>query len=211
MTWRGPVVLALLLVLGAGTGYAASLATSREAVADGVPAPVAASSPSMPVDPVPSYVPDPTDPPLPVDLPMGQGGVGTEPFRHVFPVPRGWVATPNSANETKWTDPATPPSWTYVLRVEQVGSENETVERMLAERIEDLTLAEDGFEVVARTGDSLTFSYVTDGHLRFGILRWLDVTGSGFAEVEVAVTGREVDLPGMAALVAQVTGGIRRA
>ena len=211
MTWRGAAALALLLVLGAGTGYGAALATSRAAVADGVPTPVAASSPSVPVDSTPSYVPDSADAPLPVDLPMAEGAVGTAPFRHVLPVPRGWVATPNSANETKWTDPATPPSWTYVLRVEQVGSENEAVERMLAERIEDLTLAEDDFEVVARTGDSLTFSYVTDGHLRFGILRWLDVTGSGFAEVEVAVTGREVDLPGMAALVAQVTAGIRRA
>lgn len=209
MTWRGPAVLALLLALGFGAGFGASLAAGRTPEASGVPTPVVALSPSLPVDPAPEYVADPPVAPLPEDLPMAEGRVGTKPFQHVFPVPEGWLATPNNANETKWTDPANPPAWTYLLRVEQVGSLNRTVEQMLTTRAAELDSEEEHVEELGRTADSLTFSYVTDQHLRVGIVRWLRPSGSPFAEVEVAVTGREVDLPGMAALVEDVAAGMR--
>jgi hypothetical protein len=142
---------------------------------------------------------------------MVQGRVGTRLFRHVFPVPKGWVATPNNSGETKWTNPENPPQWTYLLRVEQVGSANRTVARMLEDRVTDLGRDEQGFDVVSQTPDTLAFSYVTDGHLRYGIVRWLALGDSPFADVEVAVTGRAVDVPGMQSLLARVTGELRRA
>ena len=201
----------VVLVLGAGAGFGASLAAGRQPAAGGVPLPVVAQSPSYPVDPEPELAPDPTSPPLPTSLPMAQGRVGTKLFRHVFPVPEGWTATPNSSGETKWTNPDNPPQWTYLLRVEQVGSENRTVARMLEDRIADLDRDEESFRVVAQTTDTIVFTYVTDRHRRYGIVRWLTVDASPFAEVEVAATGREVDVPGMEALVAAVTAGLRRA
>ena len=36
------------------------------------------------------------------------------------------------------------------------------------------------------------------------------MSGGGFAEVEVAATGREVDVPGMQDLVARVVAGLER-
>lgn len=215
MTWRGPAVLLVLLALGAGGGFGTSLLLARQPAAGGVPTPVAAASPGFPADPEPTYVADPDVPPLPTDLETTRGRIGTRDFRVEFPVPRGWRATPNNANETKWTDPANPPAWTYVLRVEQVGSQNKSITALLETRIADLDSDEEDFRVVGRTADSLTFSYTADEHLRYGVLRWLDLDDSDldprdFADLEVAVTGREVDLPGMEALLARVTGDVRR-
>ena len=52
-------------------------------------------------------------------------------------------------------------------------------------------------------------------HLRYGVLRWLDLDDSDldprdFADLEVGVSGREVDLPGMEALLERVTADVRR-
>jgi len=211
MTWRGPTLLALLLVVGVGGGFLASVLSAGQPAASGVPTPVVASSPSYPVDPEPELADDPDVAPLPVDLPMTTGRVGTRAFRHVVPVPEGWEATPSNANETKWRDPDNPPSWTYVLRVEQVGSDNLTVQRVIETRISDLDRDEEDFTPLARTSDSLTFSYVSEGHLRIGVIRWVRPSGGPFAEVEVAATGRAVDRPGLEALVADVSAGVRRA
>lgn len=214
MRWRGPAVLLVLLALGAGVGFGASLLLGRQPAAGGVPVPVAAS-PAFPADPEPSYVADPTSAPLPTGLETTRGRLGTRDFRYEFPVPEGWVATPNNPNETKWTNPANPPSWTYGLRVEQVGSQNKSVAALLEGRIADLDSDEQDFRVVDRTADSLTFSYTVDAHLRYGVLRWLDLDDSDldpadFADLEVGVSGREVDLPGMQALLERVTGDVRR-
>lgn len=205
------MVLVVLLVLGAGIGFGASLVAGRQPAAGGVPQPVVARSPSHPVDPEPSYVADPAVPPLPTRLAMTRGRIGTRQFRYEFPVPRGWVATPSNANQTKWTDPANPPAFTYSLRVEVVAGLNQGIPRVLEDRIRDLDADEQDFELVRQGPDSLQFSYSAERHLRHGIVRWLDVSGSGFPEVEVAVSGRSIDVPGMEALMAAVTADLRRA
>ena len=40
--------------------------------------------------------------------------------------------------------------------------------------------------------------------MRHGYLAWLDLSGSDNAQVEIAVTGREVDDAGMADLIARI-------
>jgi hypothetical protein len=209
MSRRGPAVVAALLAVGIAGGYGASLAAGRQPAATGVPTPVAAS-PSYPVDPEPVYVDDPPADPLPVDLPMTTARLGIKQFRYEYPVPKGWDATQDALDQYKWRNPDNPPSWTYVLRVEHVGGNNMTVARTLGERVEELAEVEERFRELGRTSDTLVFSYVADRHLRVGVLRWVSPSGSGFAEIEVAATGRSVDRPGLEALVAEVSSGVER-
>lgn len=209
MTRRGWAALALLVALGAVGGYAASALAGAQPTASGAPAPAQASDPDYPVDPPPVLLPDPDYPALQPGIAMARGTVGSDAFALVFPVPKGWDMTRSSSAETKWYPPGNP-GYTYALRVEQTDALRASIAATLADRIVDLEDAEDHLEVVSRTADSLHFTYVTGEHLRHGLLRWMDLTGSGNAEVEIAVNGREMDLPGMEALMDEVARGMRR-
>ena len=50
-------MLGLVLTLGAVAGFGVSVAVAEHPTAEGAPAPVAARSPSLPVDPVPELLP----------------------------------------------------------------------------------------------------------------------------------------------------------
>lgn len=201
-------MLGLVLALGAVAGFGVSVAVAENPTAEGAPAPVAARSPSLPVDPVPELLPDPTHPALAPDLDLVRQEVGTGDFRMTLPVPRGWDFSVNSLNEWQWRPPDQP-DFGHVLRVEQVLSNRRSIDWTLDRRIDELDEDEDNFEVLDQTPDSLHFSYVTANHLRHGYLTWLDVTGSDNAQVEIAVTGRRVDDAGMADLIARVAAGTR--
>jgi hypothetical protein len=125
-----------------------------------------------------------------------------------LPVPEGWSYFENSLNEWQWRPPDQP-DFGYVLRVEQVLSNRRSIEGTLDRRLAELREDESNVEVIAQTRDSLHFTFVTANHLRYGYLRWLDLTGSGNAQVEIAATGRQVDDPGMADLIARVGSGVR--
>ena len=166
------------------------------------------ASPSLPVDPVPELLPDPRTPPLAEGIPLVPQSVGAGDFRMTLPVPKGWSFSENSLNEWQWRPPDQP-DFGYVLRVEQVLSNRRSIEWTLDRRIDELREDEANLEVLGQTRDSLHFSFITSNHLRHGYLRWLDLTGSDNAQVEIAVTGRESDDPGMADLIARVGSGIR--
>ena len=208
MRWRGPLALAALVVGGVAVGFGVSLATGPDPHDGGAAAPVAARSPSLPVDPVPDILPDPATPALLPDLAMTRQVVGAGDVRISIPVPRGWSFSESSLNEWQWRPPDQPP-FGYLLQVEQVLSNRRSIDWTLKRRIDELDEDEDGFRVLGRTPTSLHFSYVTSNHLRHGYLTWLDLTGSDNAQVEIAVTGRKVDQDGMAALVARVADGTR--
>ncbi|HSU02984.1 MAG TPA: hypothetical protein VLK03_10575 [Nocardioides sp.] len=208
MTGRGVVALGLGLAAGAVAGFGVSMAVAEHPTSGGAPAPVAAQSPSLPVDPVPELLPDPTHPALAPDLPLVSQTVGTGDFRMTLPVPEGWDFSVNSLNEWQWRPPDQP-DFGHVLRVEQVLSNRRSIDWTLDRRIDELDEDEDNFEVLDETADSLHFSYVTSNHLRHGYLTWLDVTGSDNAQVEVAVTGRKADDAGMADLVERIAAGTR--
>ena len=202
------MVLGLLLALGVGGGFGASLAVGEHPQGGGSPAPVAAHSPSLPIDPVPELLPDPTTPALAPDLDLVDQQVGSGDFRMTLPVPKGWDFSVNSLNEWQWRPPDQP-DFGHVLRVEQVLSNRRSIDWTLDRRIDELDEDEDNLEILDQTDDSLHFSYVTSNHLRHGYLTWLDLTGSDNAQVEIAVTGRSVDDAGMADLIARIAAGIR--
>jgi len=207
VNWRGTAVLALLLVIGVAAGFGASWVLGENASREGTAAPVPAS-PSLPVDPVPELLPDPRTPPLAEGIPLVPQSVGAGDFRMTLPVPKGWSFSENSLNEWQWRPPDQP-DFGYVLRVEQVLSNRRSIEWTLDRRIDELREDESNVEVLDQTRDSLHFSFITSNHLRHGYLRWLDLTGSDNAQVEIAVTGRERDDPGMADLIARIGSGIR--
>ena len=204
--WAG--VLAVLLVTGLVTGFGASWALGENPRGDGTAAPVAAASPSLPVDPVPELFRDPAYPPLEPRLRMVRGQVGTGDFQMVLPVPQGWDFSENSLNEWQWRPPGQP-SFGYVMRVEQVLSNRRSIDWTLNRRIAELYEDESNVRILGQDDGRLHFSYVTSNHLRNGYLTWLDLTGSDNAQVEIAVTGRAVDEEGMADLISRVAAGIR--
>ena len=200
-------MLALLLAIGVAVGFGASWTLGGNPSGTGPAAPVPAS-PSLPVDPVPELLPDPDTPPLATGLPLVRQSVGAGDFRMTLPVPEGWSYFENSLNEWQWRPPDQP-NFGYVLRVEQVLSNRRSIPWTLDRRLAELREDESNVEVLAQTRDSLHFTFVTANHLRHGYLRWLDLTGSDNAQVEIAVTGRERDDPGMADLIARVGSGVR--
>lgn len=207
MTRRRAALLALLLAIGAGAGFGASWALGEHPEGARAASPVAAASPSLPVDPVPELLPDPTTAPLAPSLDLVRQSVGAGDFRMTLPVPRGWDFSENSLNEWQWRPPGQP-DFGYLLRVEQVLSNRRSIDWTLDRRIDELREDESNLEVLDQTADSLHFSYVTSNHLRHGYLRWVDLTGSDNAQVEIAVTGRAKDDDGMADLIARVGAGV---
>ena len=207
MSWRGLVALVALLAAGIVGGYATAAYLQSSPVTTGSPTPVAAANPSVPVDPPAPLREDPPQEALEPDLPLREVSVGTDNYKFVFPAPRGWSRLETSSNEVKYKK-AGNPSNTYLLRVEQVVSQHEQIPDILAARIDDLRRDEQQVDIQVRTYDSLEFSYVHDGYRRFGLITWLDITRSGQAEAEIALTGREVDVPGMRDLMAKVIRGI---
>jgi hypothetical protein len=203
VTWRGPIVLALLLALGVGGGYVASWALGGHPQAVGAAQPVTAASPSLPVDPVPELFADPAFDPLPTDLELVRQEVGRGDFRLSLEVPEGWRVSPNSLSEWQWRPPDFEP-FGYYMRVEQVLSNRRSIDWTLDRRIDELNEDEAAVKVIEQSDDSLHFSYVTSNHLRHGFLTWLDLSGSDNAQVEVAVTGRKADVKGMADLISRV-------
>lgn len=197
------MVLALLLALGVGGGYAASWALGGHPQAVGAAEPVAAASPSLPVDPVPELFPDPDFDPMPTDLELVRQEVGRGEFQLSLEVPAGWTFSPNSLNEWQWRPPDFQ-SFGYYMRVEQVLSNRRSIGWTLDRRIDELNEDEAAVKVIDQTANTLHFSYVTSNHLRHGFLTWLDLTGSDNAQVEVAVSGRKADVAGMADLISRV-------
>jgi len=207
MSWRGLVALVALLAAGIVGGYATAAFLQSSPVTTGAPTPVTAANPSVPVDPPAPLREDPPQEALEPDLPLREVSVGTDNYKFVFPAPRGWSRLETSSNEVKYKK-AGNPSNTYLLRVEQVVSQHEQIPDILAARIDDLRRDEQHVEITSRTYDTLSFNYVHDGYKRYGIITWLDITRSGQAEAEIALTGREVDVPGMRDLMAKVIRGI---
>lgn len=208
MRRRGPIVILALLAVGVALGFALSMTVAEHPPGTGAASPVAAQSPSLPVDPVPELFPDSKAPPLAPGLDLVRQQVGTGDFRMTLPVPRGWRFSVNSLNEWQWRPPDQP-DFGYVLRVEQVLSNRRSIDWTLDRRIDELNEDEENVDVLDQTDDALHFTYVTSNHLRHGYLRWLDLTGSDNAQVEIAVTGREVDDVGMADLVDRIAAGMR--
>lgn len=204
-------MLVALLAIGAGSGYAASAQSRDASVGSGVPAPVPAERPEMPVEAPLPYAEDPDDPPLEPDVPLEPSTVGTGKFEITFPTPVGWSTNANASNEWKWKKPGTSNN-TYVMRVEQINSQDITVEDAIDIRIERLRDEQQDVVILDRGAESLEYTYQSnEGNARHSFMRWLDLDASGQADVEIVVHGREVDVAGARDLIRRVADGMRGA
>ncbi|RYB94332.1 hypothetical protein EUA93_08225 [Nocardioides oleivorans] len=210
MTGRRALLLALVLVVGLVGGFGTSWVLGENPPGSGAAAPVAAASPSLPVDPVPELLPDPDYPPLEPGIALADTTVGQgEDFQMTVPAPEGWRFVPIALNEWQWRPFDQEQSFGYVMRVEQVLSNRRSIDWTLDRRLDELDEDELDFRVVRQSDDSVHYTYITNNHLRHGFLTWLDVTGTDNAQVEVAVSGRRVDEAGLADLIERVAAGVR--
>ena len=210
MQWRGPAVLVALLAIGAGSGYAASGATRDATIGVSVASPVPADQPGSPVEAAEPLAPDPDDPPLEPRIPMVPATLGSGKFEITFPVPRGWRSNTSASNEAKWKQPGTSNN-SYVMRIEQITSQDMTVEQAVDTRVTRLRAEQDGFRPLDRGLASLEYFYLSnEGNARHSFMRWIDIDADGQADVEIVVHGREVDVLGTSDLISRVAAGVRR-
>ena len=209
MTPRVAAMLLALMLLGGIGGFAIAMATDGDAPT-GTAGPVTASDPSVPSTPTPSPVevePDSDLPPFAgpfVDRTKGFIGAGDQRVR--YSIPASLVISPRTANRTYWVPPQNPEG-AYSIRVDRLAPENRTTRQLVAERIaalrEDDRIPPNTFEVLDSTDDTLTVTYVLFNHRSVSFIRWITVT-DGTPDVEIAATGRQIDLPGLRDAVALV-------
>jgi hypothetical protein len=195
--WVG-LAVALALVAGA-IGY--RIGSERPSAPTTFAAvPVPASSPSYPVIPA-VVVPDNAASSLDPDVRVRRQTVGSPPFQVRLPIPRGWVRSDSNVGEWKWY-----PSWqltenAYFIRVRQVGNNYRTIDAAVRNRISDLDSAAEVTDLaVEREPDRFAASYVSDQHRRYSYEGYLSRSRSGFADVYIAVIGRQADRAGLEAL-----------
>ncbi len=211
MDWRGPAVVVALLVIGTGSGYAASAGARDTTLGAGIAAPVPAERPEIPIEADRPFAQDPDDPALTAGLPMRTETRGTGKFEITFPAPVGWTTNTNATNEWKWKRPGTSNN-TYVMRIEQINSQDITIEDAIDVRIERLEREQEDVDILDRGADSLEYTYRSnEGNARHSFMRWLDLDRSGQADVEIVVHGRERDVPGTRDLIRRVSDGMRGA
>jgi hypothetical protein len=211
MDRRGPAVLVALVVLGAGSGYAAAAQIRDTTIGVGVPAPVPAERPELPIEEPRPLTPDPDDPPLLPGIAMTTSTLGAGKFEISFPAPVGWSTNANATNEWKWKKPGTSNN-TYVMRIEQIDSQDITIEDAIDIRIERLRAEQQDVVIRDRGADTLEYTYRSnEGNARHSFMRWLDLDESGQADVEIVVHGREVDVDGARDLIRRVGDGMRGA
>jgi hypothetical protein len=198
MDWRGPAVLVALLAVGTGSGYAASVQARDATLGTGIPIPVPAERPELPVEAPRPYAQDPDDPALKPGIPMVTRKLGTGKFEITF-------------NEWKWKKPGTSNN-TYVMRIEQINSQDITIEDAINIRIERLEREQVDVDILERGADSLEYTYRSnEGNARHSFMRWLDLDLSGQADVEIVVHGRQRDVAGTRDLIRRVAEGMRGA
>ncbi len=144
MEWRGPMVLVALVAIGAALGFAVS--ARDDSTGSGVADPVAAEGPSLPVDPPVPPAEDPDDPPLEPGIAMTNGSLGVGKFAITFPVPLGWRTNTNATNEAKWKKPGTSNN-SYVMRIEQITSQDVTIEQAVDTRVARLRAEQEGVRI----------------------------------------------------------------
>ncbi len=209
MGWRGPAVIVALVAIGGAGGWAASGTTRDSSLGSGTAAPVAAEGPESPVRTTQPYAPDPDDPPLQPGIELAPTTAGSGRFEITFDAPLGWRSQANATNEWKWKQPGTSNN-SYVMRIEQITSQDISVEDALAARIERLEDEQADFAPVARGADSLEYTYRSDeNNARHSFMRWLDLDTDGQADIEMVVHGREDDVDGARDLIARVSASMR--
>lgn len=197
-------LVALLVLVGVGGGYAAAVIDMGQVPGRGAAEPVPAESPSVPIASVAPFAPD-------VDLPTLEPGLeyrelvaGLEPYQWTVAAPRGWITT-TLGFAAKRVGPVDDVPGGYGLHVEVVN-ERKTTQTMLEQQLASQQAEYEDVVVLGRTDDLLATSWRHPrGWQRFTTYRWFTREGSVEAELEISVTGRAQDRPGLDDLLAQVS------
>ncbi|MFC5731372.1 MULTISPECIES: hypothetical protein [Nocardioides] len=206
---RAGLVLALVLT-GAAGGYFLAEHDDEKRSSFSDPEPVAAVSPSYPVNPV-VVLPDPDKPALRAGLRLHRVRVGTAPFHLGLPVPRGWERSVPAAGEWRWYPPPGLVLNTYFLRVRLIGNQYQPVEQAITSRLDALRTADDveDFRVLSLTADGFVAEYVSAGYRRVTMEKYVVRNGADAAYAWIALVGRRQDRPGMTDLFDRVVAGAR--
>jgi hypothetical protein len=230
MSWRGLVVALLCGLLGLGGGAVVAYAVQPRVADGGSPHPLAAVSPSVPIDvtPTQSYAPDITYPALSPDLVLNVvHHIHNDLATWTYHVPQGWAAygvctAPPGAPPCKIADdelvpprkidkqtqvrfrPADEPSiGGYSLRVKILENTELNPAQMVATKKVGFRqeFSHQNFSITKQTQSTVYFTYVdSTNHLRFNYFQWFAVPGQVNATLEMSVSGRTADKPGLDAL-----------
>jgi hypothetical protein len=202
-------IFLVLLLLGAGAGYAVASATADEPSRASGPEPLPAVSPAVPTVAPIAVLPDPDDPPLPVNVPVVRQVLQNGPRLPGLEVdrPEGWrEAHGIRSTEWNWADPERSLN-TYKLRINLLKGSHVSVDGAKRSRIAQLESAFDegnfqSFEVVSEVANTFIATYIdAQGYLRLEMDRFVVLDDTEDAYAVVAVTGREADREGIEDLV----------
>ena len=202
------VGLVVVLVAGAATsGYLIRTNDEPEVTTYDGPSPVAAASPSYPVEPL-DLLPDPPLAALQPGVELHQIRVGDKPFDLGLQVPVDWARTVPAPSEWRWYPPPGDVLNTYFLRVRLVANQYQPIATMLEARINALDGAEGvkDFVLESRIANGFVADYVSEGHRRVAMEMYVARPDSDVAFAWIALVGREVDRAGMADLLARIGG-----
>lgn len=207
---RGIAALVGLVALGAGVGYAWARVVEPTPELVGAATPLAAASPPVPTTPATDIKPDATNPfpGPPFALRRDRVFLGSNAVS--VPIPDQMVRY-DSIGSVRWLPPDNPPgSYSVRLtRVTQPRSQTQMVQARLVELGLDTRL-NGTLQPISQTEDTLLVKFVLDGYQKVELLQWTSLDGSTTAQLEFAIVGRESDIDGMLALMAQMTDGARR-
>jgi hypothetical protein len=230
MSWRGLVVALLCGLLGLGGGALVAYAVQPRTHDAGTPRPVAAVSPSVPIDVASSrsVAPDITYPALPPELALNDvHHIHNDLATWTYHVPQGWAAygvctapptgppckiaddelVPHNKidkqTQVRFRPPDEPVIGGYSLRVKILDNTDFNPTQMVATKIVGFRqeFSDQNFSIMRKTTSTVRFSFV-DGtnHLRLNYFQWFAVPGRANATLEMSVAGRASDKRGLDAL-----------
>jgi hypothetical protein len=225
MSMRGLVVALLCGLFGLGGGALVAFAVQPHTRDAGSPRPVAAVSPSVPVDVTPSrsVAPDITYPALSSDLALNVvHHIGNDLATWTYHVPQGWTAygvctappckiatdevVPpkkiDKQTQVRFRPPGEPVIGGYSLRVKIMENTEFNPAQIVPTKVVAFRQAyPKHFSVFKRTPSAVYFTYVDEtNHLRYNYFQWFAVPGRANATLEMSVSGRTADKAGLGAL-----------
>ncbi|MGI8522725.1 MAG: hypothetical protein ACR2K3_05360 [Nocardioides sp.] len=226
MSRRGLVVALLCGLLGLVAGAVVAYVERPSAVDAGAATPVAAESPSVPID-VPTVQPYARDldydPLLPgLSLPVTHR-VRNKLATWQYHVPQGWTAysacipgvpcrTPDNTvippkrvdrnQQVRFRPAGEPLVGGYSLRVRILDNTLAmNTGQLVSTKVRGFQDAFTDFTIIRQTPSAVYFTYRDGGnHLRYNFFQWFAAPGSTTATLEMSVSGRQSDAKGLQAL-----------
>jgi hypothetical protein len=230
MSMRGLVVALLCGVLGIGAGIVVAHAAQPHSSTAGDARPISAVSPSVPIDhPSHSpYAPDIDFDTLRPGLPLSEVHTITNDLSQwTYHVPAGWQAywvclgagscpadaftdkpmaprDVDHAQQVRFRPPGEPVAGGYSMRVRILDNTFVDVHQTVATKIVGFRDSADvaDFHVIHKDDRSVYFEYrdASSNFHRFNFFQWFALPDQTNATLEMSVSGRRIDVPGLKAL-----------